>query len=212
MNPKNRNKIIVLAVLGAVFGFVLVRPMFTESEFDKQYRENQAKSAQPQANGTVAAAALTEAPDGTPQPVAASQFQKAAVNLDQLIKSIEEIGFNYDTERMGRNPMTPLVGATAPATYASASEGEGLAGAVAAVMSEGDAQSVLRSFRVTGILWDKYDPMAVVTFPINGELVSEVITRGYQFPESKIVVNDIDESRVVLDANGTLVSLQLEER
>ena len=74
-------------------------------------------------------------------------------------------------------------------------------------------ESGIPDFRSPGSgLWDKYDPMAVVTFPINGELVSEVITRGYQFPESKIVVNDIDESRVVLDANGTLVSLQLEER
>ena len=83
---------------------------------------------------------------------------------------------------------------------------------ITTAMAQGDPLSLVRSIRITGILWDKYDPMAVVTFPMNGELTSEVISRGFEFPNSGIVVNDIDQTRVVLDANGTLVSLQLEER
>ncbi|MDZ4860352.1 MAG: hypothetical protein SGI88_15350 [Candidatus Hydrogenedentes bacterium] len=212
MNPKNRNKFIILGVLGAAFVFVIGRALLGESDFDRQYRENMEKGAQPQADGTVAAAQVSEPAPGAAPPVPKSQFQKSAVDVGQLIQSIKEIDFSYDTDRMARNPMTPLVGATAPAAFATASEEGGTPGAITMVMPGGDAQSVLRSFRVTGILWDKRDPMAVVTYPVKGELTSEVITRGFTFPESGIVVSDIDQEHVVLDANGTLVSLQLEER
>ena len=139
-----------------------------------------------------------------------SQFQKAAVDVNQLIASIQEITFDYDTDRMQVNPMTPLVGPSAHQVLASTTPGGEGPGTTFA--PGGDSQTILRTFRVTGILWDKGDPMAVVAYPAKGQLTSEVVTRGFEFPDMGIKVIDIEQERVILDANGTQVSLQLEER
>lgn len=213
MNSKNRNKIIVLAALLAVAVFLVLRPLFTESEFDRQYRENVAKSVQ--SGGTSAAAPASGQPAATPAaagaPAVRSQFQRSAVDVDQLIASIKEIEFNYDEERIEANPMTPLVGPTAPAAIASA-QGPGATAPPGVMAAASDPQGVLRNFKVTGIVWDKYDPMAVVTFPSQGALTNEVVSRGFTFPGTEITVTDIQQDRVVLNAKGAQVTLQLEER
>jgi hypothetical protein len=206
VNPKNRNKIIILAVLGVAAAYFVLKPFITESDFDRQYRENQAKAPQQAA----ASGEATPAAGGAAAPAVKSQFQKASVNVDQLIDSIQEISFDYDTDRMQVNPMTPLVGPSAHQALATAPPtGEGPGTMFA---GGNDSQTILRTFRVTGILWDKRDPMAVVSYPVKGQLSSEVITRGYSFPDLGIKVIDIEQERVILDANGTQVSLQLEER
>ncbi len=208
MNGKNRNKIIILAVLGLVAAYFVLKPFFSESDFDRQYRENMAKSGQnqPAAGDANSAAGQADAPSTAVK----SQFQKASVDVDQLISSIKEISFNYDTDRMQTNPMTPLVGPAAHQALASASSTGDTPGGALAVGSE--SQMVLRTFRVTGILWDKRDPMAVVTYPVKGQLTSEVVTRGYVFPDLDVTVVDVEQERVILEASGTQISLQLEER
>jgi len=218
VNPKQKRNAIILGVLGVVVLVLVYRAVFGETEQDRIYRENQAKSAAQAASGQPATPDAAPAAVGAAAaPVAArSQFQRASVDVDQLIASIQEIGFNYDTERPPADPMTPLVGPTAPSALATTG-GSGDASApgtapMTAFAGGGDAQAVLRTFRVTGIVWDKHDPMAVVTYPVKGSLATEVITRGFKFPDLGIVVNDIESERVVLNANGTLVSLQLEER
>lgn len=210
MNPNQKRNAIILGVLGVVLAFVVYRFVFSESEQDRIYRENMAKSAAQPAAGTTDSAVT--APDGSPgaaAPAVRSQFQKAAVDVDLLSNSIQEISFDYDTERMQMNPMTPLVGPSAHVAMATSSAGESPGASPA---FGGDAQTVLRAFRVTGILYDKGDPMAVVAYPMKGQLTSEVVTRGYEFPDMNIQVIDIEQERVILDANGTQVSLQLEER
>lgn len=217
MNAKQKRNAIILGVLGLLAAFFLLKPFLMESDFDRQYRENQEKAAKEKAAGVVpgAADAAPAAAAGAPVPTngaaVKSQFQKASVNVDQLIASIKEVSFDYETSRTQRNPMTPLVGESAKATIATA-QGATPQGTPAVAISGGDAQGVLRSFKVTGILWDKHDPMAVVSYPLNGQLTSEVVTRGFKFGDLGIVVNDIEMERVILNVNGTLVSLQLEER
>ncbi len=202
MNPKQKRNAIILGVLLLIAAIFVYRSIFGETEQDRIYRENMAKSAVDKAAGSADGAAAG--------PAVKSQFQKASVDIDQLIASIQEISFNYDTDRMQVNPMTPLVGAAAHQAIASAtSTGE----TPGASLASGDGlQSILRTFRVTGILWDKRDPMAVVTYPVKGQLTSEVVTRGYTFPDLNIKVVDVEQERVILDADGTQVSLQLEER
>ena len=208
MNPQNRNKIILLAVVGVVALYFVLKPFLVESEFDKKYRENLAKAPQPSAQGGQSDATAPNAAGGGP--AVKSQFQKAAVDVDQLIASVKEVSFDYDTERTQVNPMTPLVGSAAhKAINGSPAPGENGGSPQAGI---GDSQAVLRTFRITGILWDKHDPMAVVSYPVKGELTSEVVTRGYTFPDTNLRVIDIEQERVILDANGTQVSLQLEER
>lgn len=210
MNPKQKRNAIVLGVLGLAFAFVLFRQFFGETAEQRQYRENMEKSEAQQAAGEAPAPdAVPAAAEPGAAPVTKSQFQKAAVDVDQLIKGVQVVAFDYDTDRMQTNPMTPLVGKSAHQALASAGgPGDAPGGATIA----GDAQTVVRTFRVTGILWEKRDPMAVVSYPVKGELTSEVVTRGYTFPDTKIVVVDVEQDRVVLDASGTQVSLQLEER
>ena len=103
--------------------------------------------------------------------------------------------------------MTPLVGPFAQTRVATA-EGAWVEGPAI----RQDVQALVRNIRVTGIMWDKRDPMAVVSFPIQGEQVSEIITRGYTFPELGVTVHDIETDRVVLNINGVLVPIELEER
>ena len=208
MNGKNRNKIIILGVLGLVAAYFVLKPFFTESDFDRQYRENMAKGGQSSPAGDAAGSTAGQA--DTAATAVKSQFQKASVDVDQLIASIKEISFNYDTDRMQANPMTPLVGPAAHQALAAASSGGETPGSALAAGS--DSQMVLRTFRVTGILWDKRDPMAVVTYPVKGQLTSEVVTRGYTFPDINVSVVDIEQERVILDTSGTQISLQLEER
>lgn len=205
MNPKQKRNAIILGVLGVVAAFFVFRAIFGESEQDRIYRENAAKSASQKA-----AAGPAEGPSAGGGPAVKSQFQKAAVDIDQLIASVKEIAFDYDTERMPTNPMTPLVGPAAHKALVSGAP----AGETPGVSLAGgsDSQTVLRTFRVTGILYDKRDPMAVVSYPVRGQLTSEVVTRGYAFPDLDIKVLDIEQERVILSVNGAQVSLQLEER
>jgi hypothetical protein len=203
VNPKQKRNAIILGVLGLVAAYFIYKNVFGETEQDRIYRENMAKSAAQQAAGPADGAAAAG-------PAVKSQFQKASVDIDQLIASIKEISFNYDTDRMQVNPMTPLVGPSAHQALASATSTGETPGA--SLASGGDSQAILRTFRVTGILWDKRDPMAVVTYPVKGQLTSEVVARGYTFPDLNIKVIDVEQERVILDAGGTQVSLQLEER
>lgn len=213
MNPKQKRNAIILGVLGLAMVFVFYRQFLGESEQDRIYRENMEKAAADKAAGvTPGATPAAGNAAGAPATGAAvkSQFQKAAVDVNQLIASIQEIAFDYDTDRMQVNPMTPLVGPSAHQVLASTTPGGEAPGTTFA--PGGDSQTILRTFRVTGILWDKGDPMAVVAYPAKGQLTSEVVTRGFEFPDMGIKVIDIEQERVILDANGTQVSLQLEER
>lgn len=208
MNPKQKRNAIILGVLGVVAAFFVFRAIFGESEQDRIYRENAAKSAAAKATASPAEGpSAAGAAGGT---AVKSQFQKASVDIDQLIASVKEIAFDYDTERMPTNPMTPLVG---PAAHRALASGASTGDTPGVSLAGGsDSQTVLRTFRVTGILYDKRDPMAVVSYPVRGQLTSEVVTRGYSFPDLDIKVLDIEQERVILSANGAQVSLQLEER
>ena len=216
MNPKQRRNVIILIVLGIVTLGILYWQLFTESDFDRQYRENQEKAAA----GTTdtAPGAATPVPGAaTPAPVAAapggavvaqaSAFQKADVNIDELIAGIKEVDFDYDAVAADVNPMTPLVGPFAPKRVTASEDG-----GPEAVQVRQDIQQLVRNLRVTGIMWDQYDPMAVIRFPVQGETISEVVTRGFEFPDLGVTVHDIQTDRVILNINGVEVPIELEER
>ncbi len=229
MNPKQRNKVIILIVLGVIVVFLLWWQLFRPTEQDRIYQENLAKSRAQTAGVTDVAATGAGAADAgvpggeeaaapgvAPAPAAAgpaaapaggTQIQRSDVNIDELVAGIKAVDFDYDEVAADINPMTPLVGPFAPPRVATA-EGAGVEGPAI----RQDVQALVRNIRVTGIMWDKRDPMAVVSFPIQGEQVSEIITRGYTFPELGVTVHDIETDRVVLNINGVLVPIELEER
>lgn len=220
MNPKKRRNVIILIVLGILTLVVIYRQVFTESDFDRQYRENQEKAAAQQTATPDAPEAPTGTPAATPAAVPAaatpaagapaqgSAFQRADVNIDELIAGIKEVDFDYDEVAADVNPMTPLVGPFAPQHVADGAEG----GTESMMAQRQDVQKLVRNLTVTGIMWDQFDPMAVVRFPVQGEMISEVVTRGFEFPELGVTVHDIETDRVTLNVNGMLVPIELEER
>jgi hypothetical protein len=211
VNPKQRRNVIILIVLGIATLGVLYWQFFTESDFDRQYRENLAKggagapAAVPGGETPVPGDALPAA--GTAPAASASAFQRADVNIDELIAGIKEVDFDYDMVAADVNPMSPLVGPFAPQRVAVADGG----GAEAVTVRQ-DIQALIRNLRVTGIMWDQFDPMAVVRFPVQGDTISEVVTRGFEFPEMGVTIHDIEANRIILNINGVEVPIELEER
>ncbi|MBX7257481.1 MAG: hypothetical protein K1Y02_14045 [Candidatus Hydrogenedentes bacterium] len=205
---KQTKKLILLGVLGLVALFFVLRPFLTQSEQDRIYQENFKKAQQEAAAGGPATPATPAGqpaaaakPAGAPNGAAAnrSQFQKAEVDIDALIASIQEVTFDYDQERTRINPMTPLVGPMAPMRLAVSQPG-----AEGQETSQEDVQQILRNLRLTGILWDKRDPMAVIN--------DDIVTRGFEFPDTGVKVHDIEKDRVILNLNNVLVPLEMEER
>lgn len=221
---------IVLAVLGVIVVFLLWWQIFRETPEQRAYRENYERSRTqtasatdtgvpdagvPEGGAAVAPAAEPGAAPG-PDPAAPAgaapagggpRIQQSDVNIDELVAGIREVDFDYDEVAADTNPMTPLVGPFAPQRVATAEGGPGEGPAI-----RQDVQALVRNVRVTGIMWDKRDPMAVVSFPIQGEQVTEIITRGYAFPDLGVTVHDIETDRVILNINGVLVPIELEER
>lgn len=211
MTPQTK-KLIFLGVLGVVALFVVLRPFLSESEEQRKYRENVEKAERDRAAGLVpggpaSAQPAAAKPGGTTPPAGAangtaasrSQFQRAEVDIDALIASIQEVTFDYDEERTRINPMTPLVGPMAPMRLAVSQDGEETGPA-----SQEDVLQLIRGLRLTGILWDKRDPMAVIN--------DDIVARGFLFEDTGVKVHDIEKDRVILNVNDVLVPLEMEER
>lgn len=206
-------KIAIIVVLAIVFIGVLWW-QFRPSEEERRIKENFAKSQAQQASGqtsktpvsTPATApaggresAVTSPAAGTGAQGAApsgsqskSVFKKSNVNLDELLASVKEVDFDYQKERTERNPMRPLVGKSAPNVLAK--------GARAAMPQA--AETIIRSMRVTGIIYNKKDPLAVIN--------DRVVRKGYAF-DSNLVVEDIEPTRVLLRANDAVIPIEMEE-
>lgn len=202
-----------LAVLGFIAAGVLLWWQMQPDEQHKQWMENFEKSqaqvaaaeASGKAPGTPAAArpAISQPAATVTRTVAApaqSQFAVDEVDIDALTDSIVEIEFNYAEERVARNPMTPLVGPMAPLRV-STELNEG-AQTEAQKQAMAAAQLAARSMTLSGIVWDKRNPVAVIN--------NEVVANGHIFP-SGIVVESIETDHVIIRVNESLVSLELKE-
>lgn len=212
MNPNQRNRVIALVAFGVPGAFLIWYNVFRETPEHRLYMEKQknkpATAASVPGETPVSPAAgpavASTAPAGGP---ARARFQKADVNIDELIAGIKEVDFDYDAVAMDTDPLTPLVGPFAPQHVATTD----VPGAPSLAARQ-DVQMLVRNIHVTGIMWDKYDPMAVVVFPVQGEKTSEVVSRGYKFPDMDVSVHDIETDRIILNINGVLVPIELEER
>ena len=115
-----------------------------------------------------------------------SVFEKIDLDIDELVKSIKEVGFDYTRRKSARDPMAPLAGGS----RISRGTGEALAGLVG---SDADKTRVLiyeaNRKEVTGILWDDENPLAVID--------DEIVHVNYAF-ESGIRVTKIGPTEVIL--------------
>jgi hypothetical protein len=124
---------------------------------------------------------------GTPSaPSAPVRIQMADVDIPALLREVKVVNFDYEAERIDRNPMSPLVGYLRPG------------------MAETPAETPRTLFRknVTGIIWDEYNPMAVVD--------NEVVSVGYTYP-SGVQVYAIEATRVIFRINDSLIPVEMKE-
>jgi hypothetical protein len=188
MNQRSVVLVGLIVVLAGVFYWFVLR----EDPKMREARERMAAGAQ-QPMGPAGAEAASGAPGAVPQ----SKFQRVEVNLDELLSRIQEVEFDYDRERMARNPMTPLVGPeAAPRTL------DAEAAAPGDTSSTRMTEVMARQMRLTGIIWESTNPLAIIE--------DEVVSQGYEFPQG-VVVEAIEPDRVMLRFKDSLIPLMLKE-
>ncbi len=203
MNEQNKKQIIIAAVLGVVLVGVLVKQfVFAPGPAATTTAAGGAKTAQ----AGKAAQAKTAAPGA---------LQQVDIDIEALIKSVEVEPINYDTVRIARNPMDPLVGGA----LQNLDNGQAGQGGVTMVNGEpgqdppanpGDEQVPFAptpltdaySKRVTGIVWDVSYPVAVVD--------DEVVSVGHVFPNGTQVYS-IEPSRVILKVGDATIPIEMKD-
>lgn len=183
----DKKKVVFLIVLGVICVAVLwwqLRPSGQEGRMPEQAAQSPQQTAQgPAAPGAPAASTV-------PARLAQAAAKGPKVDLDALLASVKEVDFFYTKDLPeNKNPMRPLVGKVGPR--------------VADAGGDEDKPADLRNMVVTGILYDKNNPMAIVN--------DQVVYRGFTF-DATVVVEDIEPSRVLLRANDALYSIELEEQ
>jgi hypothetical protein len=209
MSGQTKKKVIIIVVL-LVVALGLLWYQTRPSEQDLIYQANVAaqQSGTAPAPATPAASTAAAAPAASPGAAAAAaatpRLVQADVDLDELAAGIQQVAFIYEDERSARDPMRPLVGASAamPTTGKGGSQAP----------PPGQAERAARLMRVTGIVWDDAHPLAVVTDRINNQRSDRVIWPGYVYHPLGIVVDTIEPDRVILRVNQSLIPIELEER
>jgi len=177
MNEQNKRTVIVAGVLGVVLVGVLIY----------QFGLNAGPSDITLPDGlTVAKSSGKEAGSS----VAPTKLRRDEIDIDLLLQDIQVVDFNYELERIERNPMTPIVGG--PLNGGDPGIGGGNPHSIAIVLQK----------RVTGIIWDKYNPLAVID--------DEVISLGHAYPAG-IEVYSIEANRVLFKVGDTLIPLEIKE-
>ncbi|HPO16348.1 MAG TPA: hypothetical protein PLI09_23130 [Candidatus Hydrogenedentes bacterium] len=179
MNPQNKKQIIIVVALAVVLLGVLVFQLTRGAKPPDMPTSTTAlpggAAATPSALGKVAMG----------QPI---ELKTVAIDPDTLLKDIEVVPFDYQANRIERDPMTPLIGIIR-------------AGEAMKAVVPGTPQDVLQK-KVTGIIWDKYNPMAVVD--------DEVVGLGHAYPNG-VQVYSIERDRVVFKVRDSLIPVPMKE-
>jgi len=172
-------------ILAAVLGLALVGVVLYQITRDPMGEKQRARTGTPAASNSVSSDA------GEP---ITGELKESDVDVDALLAGIREVDFDYDRERMPRDPLTPLVGT------------------VTRLRDEGDRPpdevvppailSQVLSKTISGIVWDKRYPIAVVD--------NEVVHPGYEYADGT-VVESIQMDRIVFRVGDSLIHVELEE-
>lgn len=169
----NKKQIIILGTLGVVLVAVLGNAVLGGKKPTAHAKQTGAK--------TSAKSASAAAEGGKVESV----FQKVDVDLDLLVQEIKVVEFEYELERADRDPTLPLVGDSMLLRARTAMAG--------ADHDPEDLMFVAKRKKVTGIIWDKANPLAVID--------NDVVTVGFTF-EEPIFVKSIERDRVILGITG----------
>lgn len=179
MNQENRKQIIMAAVLGVVLVGVLVYQFLIAGG---------PKPPTPPKGET--ATTRTASAKSTSHAAEPARLKKVDVNLDQLLRNIEVVNFEYNNERISRNPMTPLVGRIFTAEGATVDSGP--------VINEFS----IRQKAVSGIIYSEFSPVAIID--------DEVVSEGHQYADG-VVVTRIEPKRVWFQWRDSLIPVEMKE-
>ena len=146
------------------------------------------------ANRPVAVSPPAASSDARKAEPVTGELQEVDVDIDGLLAGIQEVDFDYDRERIPRDPLTPLVGTVARRRDDEEAPADDLV--PPAILSE------VLGKKVSGIVWDKRYPIAVVD--------NEVVHPGYEYADGT-VVDSIQLDRVVFRVGDSLIQVELEE-
>jgi len=135
VNPEQRKRVIVMAVLGVVLVGVVIWQLMPREGATAPDTGPAPDSSQGEASKT-----------GAEKAAATPGFKTADADIDALVASVEVLDFNYWQERIHRDPMTPL------------RRGNGVGNS----NGKGEVYIAIRDKVVSGIVWDARNPCAVV--------------------------------------------------
>ncbi len=147
------------------------------------------------------APATGEAAVATGTALASAQSQLLQnIEIDALLEDIQEVTFDYEEfAKDARNPMTPLVGERQYQMRSASSEGPASGEALPP-----ELQYAVERTNLTGIIWDKDAPLAVVD--------NEVVGLGDELPNMEgIVVDTINVDHIVVRIGDALYPVELKE-
>ncbi|MBI4556914.1 MAG: hypothetical protein HY706_04960 [Candidatus Hydrogenedentes bacterium] len=189
MNAQQQKILVIVVLLVAAAGILYWQLGSTgDDTATAGTQADQTGTTPPAADGSATAPASPTAPK--------PQYQQTKIDIDALLSSVKEITFDYEKEQLARNPMSPLVGKEAGPD----------------IITRGGPQPPIappeqvRRFKVTGIVWNKSNPIAV----IDNQVTNEVVSKGYTFREGA-VVEDIQPDHVVLRVGDSSVTLTLKD-
>jgi len=176
----------VLSIVAMVVLYMQFRPSAEDRLIEENFRKGQELAALQPAVASQAAASTVQ-----------SQFQRANVEIEDLLAGVRRETFSYDEVRIQRNPMQPLVGSGAPPKFETADDVSS-----DEILTERITQA-MRNMKITGIIWDDVYPVAVVN--------DEIVHNGYVFTDTGIRVASIESKRIILQINETEFPVELEE-
>ena len=162
MNPENKKQIIVVAVLAVVLLGVLLWQFVLRPAEGPPMVEGQTKVAK-------VSTTTTKTPVEAPKTLV-----RVEIDVDALLREIEVVTFDYDAERIDRQPMRPLV----KNEGINPTDPDGMTSAL---------PSLVRQMNVSAIVWDEVRPVAVVD--------DAFVWEGKTYPGG-IVVETIERNRV----------------
>jgi len=180
MNQENKKQVIIAAILGVVLVLVLI--------YQFAIKGGGTPPPASTAAGT-AASAPAPRPSGPPPVVTATRLKKVDVNLEELQEKVQEVTFRYETERISRSPMTPLVGRIRTVFDDYTQSGPS------------NVYDIAQK-SVTGIIYNQYKPLAVID--------DEVVSEGHQYPDG-VVLTKIEPKRVWFKWGDNEIPVELKE-
>jgi hypothetical protein len=185
--------LLVLLVAAAIGAFIYNSRQTPEEKarIERAEQQRQARAAQ-------AASASTGGGPASPKRAGddvASQFDVADVDIDRLLQNIQDVDFQYNLERLSRDPMSPLIGLQA--------RGEAPGVGQPQIGADERLLHLARLKAISGIVWDDRNPFAVID--------NEVVTQGYVYPDG-ILLDEIHPDYVVFRVNDARVEVELKEQ